>query len=410
MDYSSNSSSEQLSSNALNERIANGIDSIESQMKVYIEKNNKIDEKDSKYPLILSKQKAKTDNNIRKMSEFEYKTDDNIDLKIERNLLNFHNISEENNYEMKKVGENSFEMSNKDIFNNSFIDWDNIEIEKLFFDESKTQLKSNKSRIYGKEISKNNSLIKTTTTAPDFNDVSKNEISLRDKNLKNSKPKLSGNIYKNKVIITVETSDSSPTTSMTTNTTNRSNSLIDRIKYLSEKEGNKKRVKQNYLNTDGCCNEYDQFVASIRQTVSGDYLTISFQSKPATCEERLCLFLSCESNTTNKCEKDWESLCKTPQNCNNITQSECKLKLRNNNNNCEVNKYINIYYNCVNRNESSKCCKCTTIQIQFNSEKPDSDNRLPVIITATVVPIVICVAIFAFLCFKRNKNMKKFDW
>ena len=425
MDYSSNSSSD-ISTNTLNEKISNDLDVIERQIKVDIEKNNRNVWKDSQYSVDFLKERQKPIKYV-KDSEYEYNAGNNLNFYVERNLLNVQNISDESVNQYQDFDKNFTEIKdiviniNNDNLNHSIIGSDNIEIEKIFFNESKLEFKSNKTFSLN-EKTINNSLMKTTATvsSSDSRQVSESRVSLKDNYLEiDSKPKTKGNIYKNKVIITVDTTDSS----ITTNISQRSNSLIDRIKYLNAEEVNKNSTKnQNYLNKfalnksvsdseqgAAVSNECVEFVNQIAHHVSGGVLEIRYKQKPENYVEKLCLYLSCASNECNN-SADWERLCRSShQKCTNISDSECELNITNSSNSdCKL-KYISVWFVCKLKSQGSVDCR--NHLIQFNTEKPGTDNTIVVIITATVVPIIICVVIFStFVYFKRNRNMKKFDW
>ena len=447
-----------ISSNTLNERIADNLDTIEREIAVRIERNDLRDTENEYF--VESESTPQFDDQY---PDSVYQSINNsIDYYVSTNAFNAQNISEKQFEEIFKDSESDKSRDigvdvNGDKVNKRLIEWSGSEqrpvASEADLEAKPLNLVANHSMNYSEKETTNK-----FWSDKDFNHmVYKNEFPYRDRNLKN----LFKNVYNNNSIIAVETNDRDidNANALTTNTTNTSNanitentsnSLIDRINYLTAKEENKSIAvleddqNWNKLNrlrevgkivpasdTEGAQKYTDdvrkchQSVADIKHHVSGESLAVSVKPWPDIYVNKLCLYVSArdECNTSSsvsvrasdnrviigfpsdKCSNSVDGKCGIA--CVNC--SDCLLSLKSNNsgdNSTQLN-YLIGWYDCKDNTSQSNC---KSFSIDFDSNKQDS-VRVVVIISATVVPIV-CVALIAIVCvWNKNKTaMKKFDW
>lgn len=221
-----------ISSNSLNERIETNLDKIERQIAVHIEHNDLKDESNARSrPIVRSSNRY---------SDSGHQSNAKLDYYAPNNAFNVQNISEE---QFEEIFKDSDSNKSKDITKD-------VNPDKLVkswterrASEERPHLEDRPLNLVAKH-SLNTSAKETTNTFRShkaFSHMASERVfPYRDTYLKS----LVSNVYHNDSIIAVETNDGDavnrrPATTSPRKTANTSNSLIERIKYLTAKEENR---------------------------------------------------------------------------------------------------------------------------------------------------------------------------
>jgi hypothetical protein len=112
-----------------------------------------------------------------------------------------------------------------------------------------------------------------------------------------------------------------------------------------------------------------------------------------TSNLKICLYLSNSTcNSTDSIPEPCEDSSSNYTRCSNFTNDKCQLH------NNKDSHYIIGWYGCKDNNYTN----CTFSPI--NSHHSGSDNKVIIIILATLIPLVICVAFFIAIFYTKKKK------
>ncbi len=167
-----------------------------------------------------------------------------------------------------------------------------------------------------------------------------------------------------------------------------------RIKHLTETI----RSMVNNLNMKAISptSENCNFSIEIVPHIKGDNVIVDLRSENMNISNlEMCLYLSnstCSNNSTDSVPKPCEDSSSNYTRCSNFANDSCQLQ------NNKDSHYIIGWYGCKDNNYTN--CIFSSI----NSLHSGSDNKVIIIILATVIPLVICVAFFIAIFYTKKKK------
>jgi hypothetical protein len=345
------------------------------EIDVHIEHNNEIESNNSTPISEYISYNQRNNNSL--ISYNKYKTDN-------YSHLTFVSESNENFFEQNTSLRNNFTVDNKllykepsslpnipsdinsDFTNNNLNDENSKDSNSIYIKNPEIAIET--AEAFPKIVIKrtfNDSTLKTNT----------NEIESQMRNVFTKQTEDS-----NMDLITTET------TKTTTETT---------IEHLTEMI--RSMVNINHFNMKAMSPTSDNCNVSIEIECHTEENYVVVDLKPKNTNLKICLYLSnskCNDSTDSiqKICEDSSNGLNNDKKCSNFSSNECKLYKDK-----DLN-YIIGWYGCEDKNYTN----CTFHFI--NSDHSGSDNKVIIIILATVIPLVICVAFFIAIFYTKKKK------